>query len=86
MSAPVTLITGTRKGIGKFLAGHYCEQGHIVYGCSRSEPEWKMEGYTHVLADVADEKQVKAIFSTIRRQHDGLDNLLNNAGIVIKKP
>lgn len=81
MSAPVTLITGTRKGIGRYLAGHYCERGHTVYGCSRSEPDWRIDGYTHMLADVADEKQVKGIFSAIRREHGRLDNLLNNAGI-----
>jgi 3-oxoacyl-[acyl-carrier protein] reductase len=81
MSSSVTLITGTRKGIGQFLAEHYCKQGHTVYGCSRGEPDWTLDGYTHVQADVSDEHQVKAIFSTIRKQHGRLDNLLNNAGI-----
>jgi len=81
MSAPLTLITGTRKGIGKFLANHYCDLGHIVYGCSRSEPDWRRDGYVHIEADVANEKQVKGIFATIRREHGRLDNLLNNAGI-----
>lgn len=81
MAAPVTLITGTRKGIGRFLAAHYCGQGHVVYGCSRSEPDWQLDGYTHLMADVTDEKQVKSIFSAIRREHGRLDNLLNNAGI-----
>lgn len=81
MAAPVTLITGTRKGIGRFLAAHYCGQGHVVYGCSRSEPDWQLDGYTHFMADVTDEKQVKSIFSAIRREHGRLDNLLNNAGI-----
>lgn len=81
MAAPVTLITGTRKGIGRFLAAHYCGQGHVVYGCSRSEPDWQLDGYTHFMADVTDEKQVKIIFSAIRREHGRLDNLLNNAGI-----
>ena len=81
MSQPVTLITGTRKGIGKFLAEHYCNQGHVVYGCSRGDAEWEHENYVHVAADVTDEKQAKGIFSAIRREHGRLDNLLNNAGI-----
>jgi len=81
MTAPVTLITGTRKGIGRFLAEHYLARGHVVYGCSRGEPDWSAEGYTHVIADVADEKQVKGIFADIRRQQGRLDNLINNAGI-----
>ena len=81
MPAPVTLITGTRKGIGRFLAAHYCGQGHRVYGCSRGEPNWELDGYTHFQADVADEKQVRGIFAAIRRDEGRLDNLLNNAGI-----
>jgi len=81
MTAPVTLITGTRKGIGRFLAEHYLARGHLVYGCSRGEPDWSADGYTHFIADVADEKQVKGIFADIRRQQGRLDNLINNAGI-----
>ncbi len=81
MTAPVTLITGTRKGIGRFLAEHYLARGHIVYGCSRGELDWSADGYTHFIADVADEKEVKRIFSGIRREHGRLDNLINNAGI-----
>lgn len=81
MSAPVTLITGTRKGIGRYLAEHYCGLGHTVYGCSRGEPDWEREGYVHLSCDVADEKQAKQVFATIRREQGRLDNLLNNAGI-----
>ena len=81
MTAPVTLITGTRKGIGRHLAEHYCAQGHTVYGCSRSEPDWELDGYTHMQADVTNEQEVKSIFSAIRQAHNRLDNLLNNAGI-----
>lgn len=81
MTAPVTLITGTRKGIGRYLAEHYLQLGHRVFGCSRGEPDWEAENYVHVAADVSDEGQVKAMMSQIRKQCGRLDNLLNNAGI-----
>jgi len=81
MFAPVTLITGTRKGIGKYLVEHYTAKGHAVIGCSRSEPDWELEGYEHFLADVSDEKAVKKIFSDISKRYERLDNLINNAGI-----
>ncbi|MDJ0711373.1 MAG: SDR family oxidoreductase [Woeseiaceae bacterium] len=81
MSSPITLITGTRKGIGKFLALHYCEKGHLVFGCSRGEPDWSHERYRHFEADVTSESAVKRIFSAVRKEHGRLDNLLNNAGI-----
>jgi 3-oxoacyl-[acyl-carrier protein] reductase len=78
---PVTIITGTRKGIGKYLAEHYVGRGHRVIGCSRREPEWSLEGYEHVLADVADEGPVKRLFAGVRKRFGRLDHLINNAGI-----
>jgi 3-oxoacyl-[acyl-carrier protein] reductase len=75
------LITGTRKGIGRYLVEHFVRQGAIVHGCSRTAPDWELPGYTHHLADVTDETQVKAMFSAIRKQHARLDILVNNAGI-----
>ncbi|QGW89114.1 SDR family oxidoreductase [Enterobacter asburiae] len=81
MRNPVTLITGTRKGIGKFLAEHYVAQGHTVVGCSRSEADWELPGYHHFLADVMNEKEVKSLFKFIRQEIGALDNLINNAGI-----
>ena len=80
-TAPVTLITGTRKGIGQFLAHHYVRLGHTVIGCSRELPDWQLDGYEHHLADVADEAAVRQIFSGIRGTHGRLDHLVNNAGI-----
>ena len=81
MAKPVTLITGTRKGIGKYLAEHYVARGHTVIGCSRSPIDWSLDNYHHFLADVSDEKAVKALFSFIRKKFQKLDNLINNAGI-----
>jgi 3-oxoacyl-[acyl-carrier protein] reductase len=81
MDHPITLITGTRKGIGKFLAEHYVAQGHHVIGCSRGEIDWKLDGYVHYVADVADEKAVQAIFADLRQTYGRLDHLINNAGM-----
>jgi 3-oxoacyl-[acyl-carrier protein] reductase len=79
--AGVILITGTRKGIGRYLAEHFVRQGALVEGCSRTMPEWELENYTHHCLDVADETQVKAMFSSIRKRHGHLDILINNAGV-----
>ncbi len=78
---PVTLITGTRKGIGRYLAEHYIQQGHQVMGCSRSGIDWTLDGYDHYEADVSDEHAAKRIFSAARRRYGRLDHLINNAGI-----
>ena len=81
MTEPVTLISGTRKGIGRFLVDHYRERGNRVYGFSRGSLGAEVAGYTHFQADVNDEKAVKQIFSAIRRREGRLDHLINNAGI-----
>lgn len=81
MSKSITLITGTRKGIGKFLAEHYISKGHIVIGCSRGEIDWQLNDYEHFSLDVADEKKVKKMFSAVRKKYGRVDNLINNAGI-----
>jgi 3-oxoacyl-[acyl-carrier protein] reductase len=81
MDEPVTLITGTRKGIGKFLAGHFVAAGHRVVGCSREPVDWSLERYEHFVTDVADEPAVKQMFSSVRKTYRRLDHLINNAGI-----
>jgi 3-oxoacyl-[acyl-carrier protein] reductase len=81
MDAPVSLITGTRKGIGRFLAEHYLRHGHIVIGCSRTQPDWEAEGYVHYEADVANETDVRKILGDVRRRFGRLDHLINNAGV-----
>lgn len=81
MDRLVTLVTGARKGIGKFLAQRYLSRGHLVVGCSRQEAEWSNENYIHVQADVTDEQAMKQLFSLLRKQFGRLDHLINNAGI-----
>ena len=84
MRERIILITGTRKGIGAYLAQHYIAMGERVIGCSRSDPEWAGEyadNYTHFCADVSDEQAVRSIFSHIRKTYGRLNVLINNAGI-----
>jgi 3-oxoacyl-[acyl-carrier protein] reductase len=80
-SRPVTLITGTSKGIGRFLAERYLAQGHEVVGCSRGPIDLAAAAYTHFELDVGDERRVKPVFAGIRRRFGRLDHLINNAGI-----
>ena len=78
---PTMVITGTSRGIGKYLAQHYVGQGFQVLGCSRSQVEWEAANYRHVCLDVFDEKAVKGMFADIRRTYKRLDVLINNAGV-----
>lgn len=79
--APITLITGTRKGLGRLLVEYYLERGHYVVGCSRGATDLLHARYQHFEADVADEAAVRRIIGRIRKTHRRLDHLINNAGI-----
>lgn len=75
------VITGTRKGIGRWLAEYYLKKGYRVYGCSRQTGDLQADGYRHFRLDIADEAKVKGLFDTLRREKEGLDVLINNAGV-----
>jgi 3-oxoacyl-[acyl-carrier protein] reductase len=77
---PVALVTGSRKGIGRFLAEHLLTRGYRVVGCSRGPADWAREGYLHILADVGDESQVKSLLRQLAQVHGRLDAVVNNAG------
>ena len=75
------LITGSRKGIGQYLAQYYLEKGHAVFGCSRTDSDLSHEDYTHFKVDVAKETDVKQMFRDLKKEKIVLDVLINNAGV-----
>lgn len=77
----VVLITGTSRGIGRYLAEYYLALNHDVIGCSRGECEINNQRYTHFKADIADKNEVLKIFKLVRKEFGRLDVLINNAAI-----
>jgi len=77
----IILITGTRKGIGRYLSEYYLEKGFVVIGCSRGESDLSDPRYEHFCIDVADERAVVEMVAEVRKRHGKIDYLLNNAGI-----
>jgi len=87
MRDEVILITGTSRGIGKFLAQYYVDKGFMVAGCSRKKPEWTSTGaYEHFILDVSDERAVVNMIHSIQKKFGRLDALINNAGIASMNP
>jgi 3-oxoacyl-[acyl-carrier protein] reductase len=80
-SGQIVFVTGTRKGIGRYLVEHYLERGAVVLGCSREPVDYGHERYTHFCLDVADEEKVTAMFTRLVKTYGRLDVLINNAGI-----
>ena len=85
MNKKIVIITGTRKGIGEYLANYFLTKDYIVIGCSRNKPECindkKQNNYKHYLLDVSDEKAVKMLFKDLRKSYGKVDYLINNAGV-----
>lgn len=75
------LVTGARKGIGRYLVEYYAGKGFDVIGCSREPTNYKHEHYRHYCLDVCDEPKVKQLMANIRRNTGRLDILINNAGV-----
>ena len=66
------LITGTTQGIGRAIAAHFLQKGHIVWGIDRQEASISHERYTHYTCDVRDYQNLPAL--------SGVQILINNAG------
>ena len=75
------LITGSRKGIGRYLAETFLERGYKVLGCSRGDSDLDHEFYQHYKCDVSNETEVIKMIRLIGKNHGGIDILINNAGI-----
>lgn len=77
----VILITGTSRGIGRYLAEYYVRKNFEVIGVSRGENDFKAENYRHFSLDIVDEGKIKEMFFAIRKSYKQLHILVNNAAI-----
>ena len=75
------LITGSRKGIGKFISEKFLSRGHTVIGCSRGNSEINHKNYDHFICDVTEESSVVKMVRDIGKKYGRIDALINNAGI-----
>ncbi len=76
----VIIITGTRKGIGRYLAEQYLAEGDKVYGCSRRNTDLEHPNYRHTNLDVSNEADVMAFVRNVYKENKHIDVLINNAG------
>jgi 3-oxoacyl-[acyl-carrier protein] reductase len=81
MGDKIMLITGSRKGIGRYLTEYYANKKCKVIGFSREKSDFKSECYEHFCVDVSDKLKVKSTFSLIRKKYPKIDVLINCAAI-----
>jgi len=77
----IMVITGTRKGIGRYLSEYYLGKGFTVIGCSRGDTDLQSGNYYHYKVDVSDEKSVDNFSYSVHKKFGSIDSLINNAGI-----
>lgn len=78
--APVIVITGASRGLGRGLAEHFVNRGYRVAGCSRGASTLDHSAYSHSQLDVTDERAVQKWVRTVRREIGAIDVLVCNAG------
>ena len=77
----VMVITGTSKGIGRFLTEYYLDKGMSLIGCDLTESDLMQERYEHYQLDVSNEEAVRKMIALTVKKHKKIDYLINNAGI-----
>ena len=91
MNKKTVLVTGSSRGIGKAIALKFAKEGYnVVITCLKNidllnnvKKEIESNGVSCLaqLCDVGDFSQVTSLFTSIQTQFQGIDVLVNNAGI-----
>jgi NAD(P)-dependent dehydrogenase (short-subunit alcohol dehydrogenase family) len=79
------VISGAGKGIGKALSHILTQQGHQVFGFSRSIHSQQSDQFRTFQFDLS-ERDFTPLTAAVHDSFDTVDILINNAGLLINKP
>src|SRR5215471_4049449 len=90
------VVTGGTRGIGRAIADHLLRAGATVAICGRTREsvdqaaaELKQStggDVVGIAADVSNQEEATQFFRAVKSRFDGLDILINNAGIGVFRP
>ena len=86
MNRQTVLITGASSGIGKETAKTLIGEGYTVYAAARrleKMDDLKKLGGIPLKMDITKEDEMVAVVEQIKRDHGGVDILINNAGCAL---
>ena len=90
MKGKTALITGSTDGVGRYVAGRLAAEGArvVIHGRDRARGEAVVERIKRqggdarlLIADLSSLTEVRSLAEAVKRDADGLDALVNNAGI-----
>ena len=95
LKGAVAVVTGGGSGIGKATAGLFAQAGAVTVIVDRDQTACD-ETASHILsdggsavaihADITVETEIEALFATTVQREGGIDIIVNNAGIAIRRP
>ena len=87
LDGKAALVTGGSRGIGLAISRALANEGAEVIICGRDRPTLERSGSllgpraVTVPCDVGQQEQVAALFGAVEQRFNGLDVLVNNAGV-----
>jgi 3-oxoacyl-[acyl-carrier protein] reductase len=78
----LTLITGSRRGVGRLMAEHILAQGGRVAGFARGESTIDHPDYHHFQVDIGDPASVQQGFAQLKKVSDTVHIVINNAAVL----
>ena len=78
----VVVVTGASRGLGRLLADYFLAHDAQVVGVSRGATDLTHSAYEHHTADIADDKAVRALFTSVARSRGRVDIVVNNAAVL----
>ncbi len=86
LSGKTALVTGGRQGIGRGIVNRFLEEGARVFTCGRGQrPDDLPQAVGWQTTDVANPADVQALVDAAVEAMEGINILVNNAGVQIEK-
>lgn len=86
MTDQFALVTGSSSGLGLAICEYLLDEGHTVFGVSRSGSPIEHGRFMDIISDVRDEASVEEMYSLVNNSTEYLNVIVNAAGVFEMSP